>query len=193
VLAPVAAANVAPVCRRSWNRRPERLQAAVARCQAVAAVCNEKGTVSPLGIGPLGYSTFGPLTRGEEPPYGEETTEGATTMGTESELGDPCGALADRMQQMEERVAGMGEEVRTRRLVVIDRQDDERIVGEVGPDGTSELRLDLPGRPRGKRTSVMLFGNPGTELFDLPPGVGIHLWLDGEPVEEFDIWLDDVE
>jgi hypothetical protein len=114
-------------------------------------------------------------------------------MDTESELGDPCGALAGRMRQMEERVAGMGEEVRTRRLVVIDRQDDERIVGEVGSDGTAELRLDLPGRPRGKRTSVMLFANPGAELFDLPPGVGIHLWLDGEPVEEFDIWLDDVE
>ena len=99
-------------------------------------------------------------------------------MDIESDLGDPCGALADRMRQMEEAVAGMGEEVRTRRLVVIDRQDDERIVGEVEPDGTAELRLDLPGRPQGKRTSVMLFGNPGADLFDLPPGVGIHLWLD---------------
>ncbi len=104
---------------------------------------------------------------------------------------DPRGELADRMRQMEQTLAGMGKEVRTCRLVVIDRQD-ERIGGEVEPDGTAELRLDLPGRPRGNRTSVRLFSNPGTEFFDLPPGVGIHLWLDGDPVEEFDVWLDDV-
>jgi hypothetical protein len=114
-------------------------------------------------------------------------------MDIENSTEGPFGALAERVRRMEEALTGMSREVRTRRLVVVDHQDDERIVGEVGADGTAELRLDLPGRPWGKRTSVMLFGNPGTELFDLPPGVGIHLWLDGEPVEEFDIWLDDVE
>lgn len=115
-------------------------------------------------------------------------------MDVESDTEGPYSALVDRVQRMEETLAGMGQEVRTRRLVVVDHQDDERIVGEVEPGGVAELRLDLPGRPRGNRTSVMLFSNLGTPVYDLPPGVGVHLWLDGEPINEFDIWLEaDVE
>ncbi len=63
-------------------------------------------------------------------------------------------------------------------------------MGEVGADGTAELRLDFSGRPPGKRTPVMLFANPGTELFDLLPGVGIHLWVDGNSVKELDVLMD---
>ena len=102
----------------------------------------------------------------------------------------PFDALADRVQRMEDTLTGMGAEVRTRRLVVVDHQDEERIVGEVESGGVAELRMDLPGRSWGNRTTVMLFSSPGTPFFELPPGTGIHLWLDGEPIKEFDIWLD---
>ena len=103
---------------------------------------------------------------------------------------NPFGALEDRVQRMEETVAGMGREVRTRRLVIVDHQDDERIVGEVEPGGVAELRLDLPGRPVGNRTSVLLFSNPGTPVYELPSGTGVHLWLDGDAIKEFDVWLE---
>lgn len=111
-------------------------------------------------------------------------------MDRERRTDDPFGALEGRVRRMEETVAGLGREVRTRRLVIVDRRDDERIVGEVEPGGVAELRLDLPGRPQGNRTSVLLFSNPGTPVYDLPPGTGVHLWLDGEAVEEFDVWLE---
>jgi hypothetical protein len=106
-----------------------------------------------------------------------------------SRAGSPSDAVVARLQRMEETVAGLGREVRTRRLVVADRQDDERIVGEVEPGGVAELRLDLPGCLMGNRTSVLLFSNPGTDAYDLPPGTGVHMWIDGEPIKEFDVWL----
>ncbi len=91
------------------------------------------------------------------------------------------GTWSNRLEQV---VADQGSEVRTRRLVVVNHQDTERIVGEVVPDGTAEVRMDLPGRPVGERTSLLLFANPGDEASWLPSGVGVHLWVDGDAVRE---------
>jgi hypothetical protein len=88
---------------------------------------------------------------------------------------------SEAIDALREMVASLGREVRTRRLVIVDRQDDERIVGEVEPGGVAEFRLDLPGCPMGNRTSAMLFSNPGTDAYDLLPGAGVEPTVRGLP------------
>lgn len=73
-------------------------------------------------------------------------------------------------------------------MAVVDRDGAERIVGEVGGHGTAELRMDLPGCLPGRRTSVLMFANPGDLVYGLPPGVGMQLWLGGDAVRRFDVW-----
>ncbi len=101
---------------------------------------------------------------------------------------DVVRALATRVRKLERTLEGQVFEVRTRRLVVVDPDGAERIVGEVASHGTAELRMDLPGRLPGRRTSVLMFANPGDLVYDVPPGVGVQLWLDGNAARRFDVW-----
>jgi hypothetical protein len=57
----------------------------------------------------------------------------------------------------------MQEEVRTRRLIILDDLDRERIVAEV-VDGVAELRMDLPASSD-DRTGLLLFAHPGDGEF----------------------------
>jgi hypothetical protein len=56
----------------------------------------------------------------------------------------------------------------------------DRVVGV-----TTELRLDPPRREDEERTAVLVFADPGTDAYDLPPGTGVHLWIDRKPIKEF--------
>lgn len=104
---------------------------------------------------------------------------------------DPVRALAVRVRKLEMAIEGLGLEVRTLRLVVINSRGVERIVGEVVPGGTAELRMDLPDSPPGERTAVMVFANPGDAANELPAGVGVHLWVDGDAAKALDVWVDE--
>lgn len=93
-------------------------------------------------------------------------------------------------ERLERAVEGQENGVRTRRLVVVDHQSTERIVAEVVPDGTAEVRMDLPGRPEGERTALLLFATPGNEGIGFPSGVGVQAWVDGDAVRELCAWRD---
>lgn len=97
--------------------------------------------------------------------------------------------LEGRVERLEAAVAASNEETRTRRLVVTDEAGVERIVGEV-VGTTAELRLDLPGSQDGRRTSLLVFANPGDEATNLGSGVGVQVWLNGEAVDELSVWGD---
>jgi len=109
-------------------------------------------------------------------------------MDREFGISDPIRALTARVRKLERAAEGQRMEVRTERLVVVDDRGNERIVGEVVAGGTAELRMDLPDRPPGLPASVMLFTNPGTPVYDLPPGIGVQVWVDGDEVRAFDAW-----
>ena len=97
------------------------------------------------------------------------------------------GGLAARLARLEERVDRLGRELRTRRLVLLDEQDAERLVAEV-TDRVVLLRLLLSGdRPPGD--GLVLFAAPATE--DLPPGCGLQVWQDGELVTFLEWWESD--
>ncbi len=65
----------------------------------------------------------------------------------------PSGDLEVRVAELEQRVAAMSTEVRTRRIVVVDEHDDERIVGEVADEwamfsvATGDQRASLACHP----------------------------------------------
>ena len=82
------------------------------------------------------------------------------------------------------------DEVRTRRLVVLDRQDRERIVGEV-VDGVAEVRMNLPAAINAPRTGLLLFTHPGDGAFQFGPAIGVQLWVDGDAVMELTLGRDD--
>lgn len=96
--------------------------------------------------------------------------------------------LTTRLARVEAALADLTNEIRTRRLVVVDDDGQERITGEV-VRGTAELSVDLSGQPSGRRSSVLVFANPGDEELLLPPGLGIQLWVQGDAVDELGTWL----
>ena len=100
----------------------------------------------------------------------------------------------------------MADEIRTKRLVVVDELGRVRLVTEVVGE-TTELRLELPGDTPGDRATgpddgaasrsgagraaVVLHATTSTaEGPDdgLGPAVGIQLWADGDSVVEIDSW-----
>jgi len=97
--------------------------------------------------------------------------------------------VGERLARLEAAVAAMADEVRTRRLVVVDGHGDRRVVAEV-VDATAEVRLELPAPPHRPRTSVLVFANPGDPVVGLDPGVGVQLWVDGEEVDRLVAWRD---
>lgn len=106
---------------------------------------------------------------------------------------DPMMALSVRVRRLERAIEGQALELRTQRLVVVDHQGAERIVGEVVGGSTAELRVDLPGQPAGECTSAVIFANPGDITAGLPSGVGMHLWVEGDAVRELDAWAEPEE
>ncbi|HVC25449.1 MAG TPA: hypothetical protein VND23_06820 [Acidimicrobiales bacterium] len=92
---------------------------------------------------------------------------------------------AARLDSLERAITAIEREVRTRRLVVVDDDGDERVVAEVA-DGHAELRLDLPRGQRGQRSSVLIFATPPSA--ELGEGVGLQLWGDGDSLLELCAW-----
>jgi hypothetical protein len=96
-----------------------------------------------------------------------------------------------RLSLLEEHVAGLRDEVRTRQLIVVDDDDHPRIVGEVFGD-VAELRLELPGTPEEPGPELLLFAighmRPGPD--DLGPAIGLQLRAGDGALFELDAWPD---
>lgn len=97
-----------------------------------------------------------------------------------------------RLAALEEAIAALGDEVRTRRLVIARGDAGPRIVGEVGR-GTAELRLETADGTRPRPAAVLYASSAprGPSLDALGPAVGLQLWADGDAVVELDAWRDD--
>jgi hypothetical protein len=88
-------------------------------------------------------------------------------------------------------------EVRTRRLVVCDEDDRERIVAEVR-NGQAQVRLSFvgPAPPAGPTAvgggapsaSVVVFACPADG--ELGPLAGLQVWADGDVVAAIEAWRD---
>lgn len=95
-----------------------------------------------------------------------------------------------RLRALEEAVAGQRGEIRTRRLVVTDERDDERVVAEV-VGTTAELRVQLPpplggGAPG---AAVVAFASPAAP--GRPGGtdgdaIGLQVWAAGDALVELE-------
>lgn len=80
-------------------------------------------------------------------------------------------------------LAGLAQEVRTRRLVVVDDRGRERIVAElVGDDAF--VRLDLVRREGEGTTGLVLSATDGGDTASL----GVEFWAEGNSVGGFDVW-----
>ncbi len=122
--------------------------------------------------------------------------------------------LHKRLSAVEERLASLSSELRTRRLVVTGEDGSARLVAEVVANVLelrAELQAELPG-PSGQppdgcpagadgggahpatgqrcsRGTVLIFANPGQA--DLAHGVGLQVWGDGDLVRELSWWADE--
>jgi len=100
--------------------------------------------------------------------------------------------LEDRLATVEEGFSRLGDEVRTRQLIVVDEQDHPRIVGEVFGD-VAELRLELPGTVSEPGPELLLFAvarsHPGSG--DFGPALGLQLRTVDGALFEIDAWPDD--
>jgi hypothetical protein len=96
-------------------------------------------------------------------------------------------ALRRRIDDLEQRVAALADrrkpvsdEIRTRRLVIVNRDGAPRVVAEVRR-GTAEIRVVHPD----SRAEVVLHaGCP--ELPDAPPSCGLHVRVEGDSLVEID-------
>ena len=95
--------------------------------------------------------------------------------------------LVARLTALEARIADLAQEIRTGRLVINDQDRQERLVAEL-VDGVMELRLNLPARPAGRHTGVLVFAVP--EQADWCAGIGVQLWANGNTVGELTWWAD---
>jgi hypothetical protein len=100
--------------------------------------------------------------------------------------------LEDRLATVEECLGRLGDEVRTRQLIVVDEQDHPRIVGEVFGD-VAELRLELPGTLSEPGPELLLFAvarsHPGPD--DLGAALGLQLRTADGALFEIDAWPDE--
>ena len=93
--------------------------------------------------------------------------------------------VASRLAAAETTLGRLSQEVRTRRLVVVDDRDRERIVAEL--DGEDAyLRLDLPRREGEGTTGLILYANTGEDVAN--PSLGLQFWADGNTVGGFEAW-----
>ncbi len=85
-----------------------------------------------------------------------------------------------RLAALERLVSGLGAEVRTERLVVVDAAGGERIEAQV-EGSTAVLRVGLGDAEEDGRASAVLYAHDDP---DLGPGVGVQLWAAGDSVFE---------
>jgi hypothetical protein len=104
---------------------------------------------------------------------------------------DRVDRLERRVAEVERSFARLGEEVRTRQLIVVDDADHPRIVGEVFAD-VAELRLELPGSADQPGPELLLFAVASSHPapIELGPAVGMQLRAQGRAVFELDAWPD---
>ena len=136
--------------------------------------------------------------------------------GTRRGAAEEGGTFERRLAALEEAVAAMATEVRTRRLVVSAGPGMPRVVAEV-VRGTAELRVELPPGGDGVRAATVLFASAAVPAAEpgrgragaagarplgkaagvappdagdtgLGPGVGLQLWAEGDAVAELDAW-----
>lgn len=104
------------------------------------------------------------------------------------------GKTEQRLAALEQAVAALGGELRTRRLVVAAGDRGPRIVCEVAR-GTAEVRVEAPAPGDDGTPAVVLFATEGTVGMGgdgswLDPTVGLQLWAEGDAVGELDAWPD---
>ncbi|HEX3980210.1 MAG TPA: hypothetical protein VHW93_03255 [Acidimicrobiales bacterium] len=87
---------------------------------------------------------------------------------------------AGRLARLEGLMAGLAEEVRTERLVVIDPDGRERLTAQV--EGSTVVLCVGLGEAEGDRdASAVIYAQDDP---DLGPGVGVQLWAAGDSVVE---------
>jgi hypothetical protein len=99
-------------------------------------------------------------------------------------------SLRATVAELESSLERLRHEVRTRRLVVFDDGQRERMVAEVVGD-VLEVRVDLPPANPGRRTALLCFTAPADDT--LSAGLGAQLWVDGDLVGELGWWQDGAE
>ena len=109
-------------------------------------------------------------------------------------------ALERKLGVLERTIAAAGDELTTRRLVIVDGHGTARIIGEVA-HGCAELRVEVPGEP-GCRSGVVVFanspvsspverlaaGSADDDLDGIGVLVGVQLWGGGDSIVELDAW-----
>jgi|SRR5271155_5518293 len=120
----------------------------------------------------------------------------STGSGGSARHGKTAGAdLARRVGSLERALQNIGEEVRTTRLVIVDGDENQRIVAEIADD-VAELRLQLPPRTpegnTGASTAMVVFAAPNGlgRLEDRAAAgrsLGVQLWVEGNAVLEVDV------
>jgi hypothetical protein len=104
--------------------------------------------------------------------------------GPEDTIGEE--QLAARVDAVERAIGSLRQEIRTRRLAILDADGAERLRAEV-IDGVVELQLLVSGGPN-STDGVVLFAVPASE--EMPPGSGLQLWSGGDVVAELEWWED---
>jgi hypothetical protein len=101
-------------------------------------------------------------------------------------VGDPARSEEDQPPDPDAEVAI--DEVRTRRLVVVDEAGEERIVATVDR-GLATLQVLVAGCPDGEETMVDISASDDPEF---GPSIGVHLCARGDEVAVFTAWRDDI-
>jgi hypothetical protein len=96
--------------------------------------------------------------------------------------------LTGRIEALESALQHLGREVVTRKVVVLDPDSRTELVAEV-VDGVLELRVGLVSEEPGRRTELLCFAAPARD--ELPGGVGVQLWANGDVANESCWWDDD--
>jgi hypothetical protein len=99
------------------------------------------------------------------------------------------GRLEGHLTEIGRTVGAFENEIRTRRLVIVDDTDHPWIVGEVSAEA-AELRLELPTLSGTQGPELLLFALAGTHPgpVDLGPGIGLQLRAHGQAIFELDAW-----
>lgn len=79
------------------------------------------------------------------------------------------------------------EEIRTRKLVVVDEAGEERIVATVDR-GLATLQVRVAGCPDGEETMVDILAGDDPEF---GPSIGVHLCARGDEMAVVTLWRDD--
>lgn len=90
---------------------------------------------------------------------------------------------------MEQQPRPTVDEIRTRRLVVVDDGGAERIVAEVA-GSMAEVRVALPDVD-GHTGSVQIYAAEHDGQGDLGPMLGLQVWADGNVRAGIDVWPED--